>query len=192
MIRSFLIKSQGKSSRLHFGEQSRGGQRCVLEPLFIFHFFLQLFHFSRRSFLLVAPSSSSLFLPRPVLSKSLRIDFDESVSYNFHLLNPLKYLLFQVKKITRLFFKPFLWVLFIILFFTFFHSPRPTFLFLHHLDSLSIHFSLSLMKALPTNGRTNRTGGRTDKVSYRDARTHLKRGWKTVGMEEGLDGKEMM
>ena len=96
-------------------ETRPGGQRCVLKPLFhfsffynffIFHFFttFSFFHSPRRSFLLVAPSSSSLlpprpsfllvppsslflFLPRPALSQSLRIhkrpffiEFDESVT----------------------------------------------------------------------------------------------------------------
>ena len=64
-------------------QQDRRGQWCVLEPLFSFSFFLQLFHF----FILLVPPSSSLFLPRPALSKSLRIckrpffiDFDKSVT----------------------------------------------------------------------------------------------------------------
>ena len=79
-----------------------GGQRCVLKPLFNFsfflchiHFFYDIFIFSlsssllppRYSLPLVAPSSSSLFLPRPALSTAFRfrkrpffIDFDESVT----------------------------------------------------------------------------------------------------------------
>ncbi len=102
------------------------------QATFSFFIFLQLFHFStlliapsstsqlssssilppRPSFLLVPPSSTSLFLPRPALSKS-----------------------FSIRK-------------------------RPVFIDLD--ESV-------------TDGPTDRpTNGRTDKASYRDARTHLK------------------
>ena len=56
----------------HVSKQGGGGQRCVLELLFFFHFFKNFFIFSlssllfhpRRSFLLVALPSSSLLPPR--------------------------------------------------------------------------------------------------------------------------------
>ena len=47
---------------------------------------------------------------------------------------------------------------------------------LNHLESIKGHFSSILTKALPTDQPTNgRTNQRTDKASYRDAKTHLKR-----------------
>ena len=64
--------------------------------------------------------------------------------------------------------------------FSFFHSPRPSFLsslfFLvqhcpNHLESVKVHFSAILTKALRTD---QRKVGPTDKASYRDARAHLK------------------
>ena len=80
--------------------------------------------------------------------------------------------------------------------FSFFHSPRRPFLLvapssssllspcssfflvqhcLNHLESIKGHSSLILTKAWLTDQRTNqRSNRRTDKASYRDARTHLK------------------
>jgi hypothetical protein len=47
---------------------------------------------------------------------------------------------------------------------------------LNHLESIKGRFSSILTKALRTDGPTDQpTNGRTDKASYRDARTHLKR-----------------
>jgi len=64
--------------------------------------------------------------------------------------------------------------------FSFFHSPRHSFLLvplfflvqycLYHFESVKVHFSAILTKALPTDGRTDgRTDRPTDKASYRDA-----------------------
>jgi len=57
---------------------------------------------------------------------------------------------------------------------------RPSFFLvqylLNHLESVKGHFSSILTKALRTNQPTDGpTNGRTDKASYRDARTHLKK-----------------
>ena len=67
--------------------------------------------------------------------------------------------------------------------------PRPSFLFvplssssllLNRLESVKGHFSSIWTKALPTDGRTDGltnqpANQQTDKASYRDSRTHLKK-----------------
>ena len=75
------------------GKQDRGGQRCVLKPLFIFNFFttfsffiffLQLFHSLRHSFILVDPFFSSLLPPRPsFFLVQHRLNHSESVKIPF-------------------------------------------------------------------------------------------------------------
>ena len=87
--------------KVHLDNKTAGVNDASSSHFFLFHFFLQLFHFftllvapssssllpPRPSFLLVPPSSLFLFLPRPALSQSLRIHkrpffikFDESVT----------------------------------------------------------------------------------------------------------------
>ena len=79
---------QRLSSQLSF-EQDPEVNDASSSHFFIFHFFtsFSFFHSPRCSFLLVPPSSLSLFLPRPALSKSFRIrkspffsDFDKSIT----------------------------------------------------------------------------------------------------------------
>ena len=160
------------------GKQDRGGQQCVLKQLSHFSFFFIFVVTSssssllprRHSFLVVALFSLSLFpcCTPPSLSLLARCHSFLAITPSSLSLLPPRPSFFLVAPSSLLLL-----------------LPRRSFLlvapcsFLHRSflpESVNLVISSNLMKASPTNGRTYRpTNRRTDKASYRDARTHLKK-----------------